>query len=296
MKELEKYEIFFGDVGLTSTSANHTANMAKEYYQSYEKQLNSISLHETTVNLIGTENYNTIQAETPHDTFNHITDLLTVTYKCKALIAWLREAIKARKLLYDTVSKIDLIRYCEMIGEKYPEMQYPEAKLTEDGYIATLSIKDRNKYIELETICATIGSYIHQDGAFSKAREKMKDILLHPTKYDANGRDTIFTDNSSTYSTVEIDDKFFELQNIHRESQAQLNKMKFDMESAVSASAREYQAQLSKNTLEYNQKMTELNNSRQSWLIAELTRIGELKIVIPDSLKETYDMINKLGK
>ena len=38
---MEKYEInirspFFGEEGLTSTSANHIANIAKEYYQSLE--------------------------------------------------------------------------------------------------------------------------------------------------------------------------------------------------------------------------------------------------------------------
>nr|DAU84907.1 MAG TPA: hypothetical protein [Caudoviricetes sp.] len=31
--------VFFGTDGLTSTSANHIANIAKEYIQNYEKEL-----------------------------------------------------------------------------------------------------------------------------------------------------------------------------------------------------------------------------------------------------------------
>ena len=42
-------KVFFGENGLTSTSANHVANLAKEFISSSEKYLNSISFVKTTI-------------------------------------------------------------------------------------------------------------------------------------------------------------------------------------------------------------------------------------------------------
>ena len=45
---MEKYKSpFFGTEGLTSTSANHIANIAKEYYQSLEAELEATNFVKT---------------------------------------------------------------------------------------------------------------------------------------------------------------------------------------------------------------------------------------------------------
>lgn len=48
-------------VALTSTSANHIANLAKEYIQGVETQLNSICFFNAEVALVGSTGASTIQ-------------------------------------------------------------------------------------------------------------------------------------------------------------------------------------------------------------------------------------------
>ena len=51
---MEKDLIFFGEQGLTSTSANFVANIAKERYASIVQALESIVFYTTTIKLLGT--------------------------------------------------------------------------------------------------------------------------------------------------------------------------------------------------------------------------------------------------
>ena len=48
-------KVFFGENGLTSTSANHVANLAKEFITSSEEYLNSISFINCEIGLIGSD-------------------------------------------------------------------------------------------------------------------------------------------------------------------------------------------------------------------------------------------------
>lgn len=60
--------IFFGDAGLTAASANHIANLAKEYVQDIESKLNNFQLYRSSVALIGTQEQNVL-SEGVNDTF-----------------------------------------------------------------------------------------------------------------------------------------------------------------------------------------------------------------------------------
>lgn len=48
--------------------------------------------------------------------------------------------------------------------------------------------------------------------------------------------------------------------------------------------------------LEYAEKMCIIRAELLEWKKAEITKIGHLKIIIPDSLQEIYTKINSLGK
>lgn len=45
-------KVFFGESGLTSTSANHVANLAKEFISSNENYLNNISFINCKIGII----------------------------------------------------------------------------------------------------------------------------------------------------------------------------------------------------------------------------------------------------
>lgn len=162
---MEKDKIFFGESGLTTTSANYVANLAKEAYQFVEEKLNSIQFYTTKVKLISSNENTLLSLGT--DDIEEIPTALKEVASLKSLIAWLREAIKAKEIL---IKEAKGLSYGDF-GIVTPEQPEMEETISEDHYIATLNIKQRNSYYYLDTLCAVLGNYIHPNGAYSKARK-----------------------------------------------------------------------------------------------------------------------------
>lgn len=93
--------IFFspdGD-GLTSTSANHIANMAKEMIRNFDSTIANLVFYTTEVSLIGIDSRNMLQQGATDADVLSVAGKLRIIAQAKSLIAWLREAIKARERL-----------------------------------------------------------------------------------------------------------------------------------------------------------------------------------------------------
>lgn len=104
-------------VALTSTSANHIANLAKEYIQGVETQLNNICF------------------------FN-----VEGVAQAKSLIAWLREGIKAKENLMKGLQTISLEDWCRENGTIRPESPTYGHVLTEVEYYAYLYLYSYYKH------------------------------------------------------------------------------------------------------------------------------------------------------
>ena len=52
---MEQDLTFFAENGLTSTSANHIANLAKEYVKAQEQELESVEFYNTYLTIIGSD-------------------------------------------------------------------------------------------------------------------------------------------------------------------------------------------------------------------------------------------------
>lgn len=90
---------FFGDKGLTSTSANHIANLAKEAYERLEAKLNTTSFIRETITVIGSTAETTVKlAQT--GLITSAPNILKEICEYKSLIAWLREAIIEKENLF----------------------------------------------------------------------------------------------------------------------------------------------------------------------------------------------------
>ncbi len=285
-------DVFFAENGLTSTSANHIANLAKEAYQNLENELNSICFYTTKVSLLGTSTKEVLQYG------NQLIDTtkLNRIAELKSLIAWLREAIKAKEQLTRNINKLELRGYCEMMGIEYPNRPVMEASLTESEYYDSLNIKARNRYYQLETQAAVLGKYIHQNSPYAIARESLAHKIANPKEVKGSGRDTLIYSYEPVASLNDVDKQFFELQNKYREIQAQLNAMKHECEIAINESEVKVQTEYSTAFNKYSLEMEELQNKLREYIIAENNRIKALKIVIPDSLKSIYEYVSTLGK
>ncbi len=288
-------KVFFGTNGLTSTSANHIANIAKEHIQNYETELKNISFVTTKITLLNSEPVKTSIGITK-ERLDTINDALDTIAHAKSLIAWLREAIKAKECIIAKIRAYDIVKYCEEVMHiEYPtHPRLHRGYLTEEEYYDSLSIKERNRYYSLETQAAVLGKYIHPEGALSKAREELHNYITNPYTVNENGRDTVIYSHIPSISTEEVDKKFFELQKKYRAVQAELNGIKHACELALEADKTAKDIEYEKQLQEYNKKIDTISSEYEKWKNNQLAEAASLKIVIPNSLQVIYNEIKTL--
>lgn len=284
-------------VALTSTSANHIANLAKEYIQGVETQLNNICFFDVRVALVGTlADANIIQTGESSEVLDSLQSLLEGVAQAKSLIAWLREGIKAKENLMKGLQTISLEDWCKEYRMVKPETPNYGHVLTEVEYYASLPIKERNRYYQLETEAAVLGKYIHPDGHLSDARKELKDKLQHPHKVDGKGRDALIYTYTPTVDVAEVDNVFYELQKKHREIQAQLNAMKYSCEQTINESTNKVNTEYMAASQKYQAELKDVLGTFKTWKDEKSQEYSKLKIVVPNSLLGIYNTINSLGK
>lgn len=284
---MKKDEIFFGDNGLTSTSANFVANLAKEMYTGIETELDHLHFYLTTVGLISGGQDRII--ENGVSSLNDIEQKLKDIAQLKSLIAWLREAISARDRLIAEIKS-------SVFGIEIIPMPEREHLLTADDVIGEMSIKERNRYYQLETFCSTIGKFIHRDGTFNKERSKLHDIVVAPCSTSGEGSNMVVYTYAPTVSPEEVDNKFAYLQQLYRENQAQLNSIKHQIETVVLKDTTEKNERYKVAYDEYRRNDIARSLEIQNKRTAEIQRISNLKIIIPDSLKQIFEKVQNYGK
>ena len=292
---MESNSVFFSVNGLTSTSANHVANLAKEYVQNLEKDLDNTSFINTSVTLIDSNN-NVTTSIGKDDTFLELVETkLNKISEAKSLIAWLREALKAKEKLQAELNKLTTSEWVKMEkNEVYPTFPERDNYMTPDDYYASLNIKERNRYYMLETQAAVYGKYIHPSGAFAKAREELSDKLNRPHEVKEDGRDTIIYNYNPSVEQSKVEDLFFKLQKDYRQVQAQLNGMKHECELTLSENRISIDNKYKEELAKYNQAITNYNAEYNIWMKKKSQEYASLKIAIPDNLKSIYNEVNSL--
>lgn len=281
---------FFAENGLTATSANHLSNIAKENYMAIERQMAKLEFYRTAVSLIGDSEEAVVSCGTGPERFSQIRKWVEEVCACKSLIAYLREAIKAKDKL-----TMDLDDYgaeeIQELSEKEPEK---EDRLTFEQVLDSWPIKERNRYLGLETRCAVIGKFIHPDGEYSEARKHFTDRMLSPKELHENGKDTLVYSYYPNIDGQEIDALFFELQAEHRKAQAELNGMRNEINRLIDEDWRRKSDAWSVEHEKWSESMIRLKERIMREKEDRSKEIENLRIVIPDSLKPIYGKIKAL--
>ena len=281
---------FFAENGLTATSANHLSNIAKENYMAIERQMAKLEFYRTAVSLIGDSEEAVVSCGTGPERFSQIRKWVEEVCACKSLIAYLREAIKAKDKL-----TMDLDDYgaeeLQELSEKEPEK---EDRLTFEQVLDSWPIKERNRYLGLETRCAVIGKFIHPDGEYSEARKHFTDRMLSPKELHENGKDTLVYSYYPNIDGQEIDALFFELQAEHRKAQAELNGMRNEISRLIDEDWRRKSDAWSVEHEKWSESMIRLKERIMREKEDRSKEIENLRIVIPDSLKPIYGKIKAL--
>lgn len=292
----EKYDVFFGENGLTSTSANFIANKAKELYDMPQRILGNIKFTDYSICVPGTgqQAYEVKEGMTL-DQLDKSINAIDSIGELKALISWLREAIKARENMLAEIQKVSWAFIVANLGYDAPEQPRRIQPMTQDEALATLSIKERCRYYTLEAQCANLGKIIHPDGPLSNALKNVKSKILNPISTRGEGRDLTITKYSASIDPAEVEKRMMVLQEKHRSYQAELNGIKHKLEVMVQEDTAKKQSEFTNAYSEWTKEINRLEQVAEEARLKELEIARGLKIVIPDALRKAYDIVKAAG-
>ena len=288
--KLESVDLTEGK-GLTATSANYLANLAKEILKGDERSLKHLSFINTDIELI---NGDKKRYQSGRTSTEDIPALIHKIGELHSFIAWVREGIKAKDTLSQMVDNYTIQEYCADCGIEYSDLPN-EQRCSETTVVAEMDIKERNRYLMLEAFSAAYGQYVHPDGAFSDARDDMLDKINNPTKLMGNGRDTIIYSYTRSLPTTEVEATFLELQSKYRDYEKQLNALKFKIKEEVNRRNTQYINEYKTACEEYAAKIKEIRNDFNKHVISLNEYVKSLKIVIPKELQTIFDYLESLG-
>lgn len=285
--------VYLNEKGITSTSANHLANLAKESIKEAEAILDNISFVNKRVELINGEKKDLRINE---NRLPEISTLLNRISNMHAFCAWVREAIKEKESLLSEIDHLDLAKFCKIKEIELPEFPTRPLVTTTEEVMREMNIKEKNRYLTLEAFASTYGEYIHPGGSIANAREDFYKRLNVPNETSGSGRDMVIYSYSPVVSQGKLDSTYLALQESHRKYEKELNAIKYQVKEEANRRNSVAQAEFNKEYSVYSAEIEKLNNALAAYKIKGREEIVNLKIVIPDSLKETYEYLEALGK
>lgn len=291
----EKYAGFFNEKGITSTSANHIANKGKEMMKSEQACLDSINFVDTTAGLLSGGEAKTITRGILTSDFGTYRASINKIAALNAMTAWIREAIKAKNEIINLAKTVELREWADENGVVLPTLPSTSYNdnLTEQDVIASWEVEKQAKYYNLEAFCSLLGKWIHPKGAFYEAKKNMDKAIQNPNKVEGNGRDAIVYSYEPSMYTSDVKQEFTELSDNLRSKEAELNKMKKEIEDTIFNNKVEKESKFKVAYAAYNDKMNELRNEFEGWKLSLQKQMSELKIYLPEGIKSTYDKISK---
>ena len=287
--------IFFGNQGLTKTSANHIKDLASHKLENAIAAIDKMSFINEDIAIIGNAERHVAQKGWDETALNDLDSDLDYISRVKSLQAWLGEALKAKNELERQLSRITFDDFLKFKGYTLNKPNVP-SELTKQEWVDSLNVKERNRFLHLETLCAVYGKCIHPSGSFDTARKKLQKVVNQPTLIEGQGINTIFHHYSPSIDINDIEQRYFELQAKHREYQAEFNASQHKFELVRDA-------QLHEDMTHYDELLNEYQSQRDKYL-SEYTqykkelqkKVADLKIIIPHDLESIYNEINSLGK
>ena len=290
---------FTNEEGMTSTSAQHVSAMANVMVQDIKQHIMGLRLYEKSIRVIGDAE---VTVETVNNTLPEISDGVKQICKANALIAWLREAVKEREQAQQYIQDMTLDKWMELQGIEKPTSPVPPMmpKINFQDYKTILdtglSVKEYNRFVELNSALAVYGEMIHDKGLLTRQKNELARILQNPTEVKESGRDTIITTYKVDVNvSVDIDKLYTELQSEYRKLQAEKN----GIEAKFSNLAMDYQtrkmeewkaakAQYDRDLQKVNSELVGIQTQMQEWKKQRLEELAALKIIIPNDLKALY--------
>ena len=273
-----------GKDGLTVTSANHVANIAKEMYEAAESRLKAMKLCSRDFTLaVNGKNYR-VENESEKADLETLGATLREIGELKSLIAYLREGIKAKEALNRDEAFEAHIDGLIKEGRKDLARPTLTAAPTFETKFGELTAEQKARYYALEAKCATIGKYIHPDGVFAQARDAYFEHKQNPIEVVGSGQEAEVYEYTSNFTAEEVNEAFFALQKEYRSMQAELNKLKAEVDEKVADET----TKLNSETAAALQLWTE---ARKAERLKYSEAVKALRVVIPQNLLGVYEKV-----
>lgn len=278
--------------GLTSTEANHIANITKELVKGIESGVINLGLEKTF--LVQSDN-SKLQLNSPKVNSNIEADVLRIG-ELYSLSAWLKNAIKFKETKMDNLRRESFI--FDDSNFKLESPNVTPLDTTFETYLNSLNTKVLNEYFTNEAKAAHIGKFVHN---FDSVREGFKSHKPFQIEQTAHG--TLIYENVLVYDEEELLKVFFNLQKEHREAESKVNfiKAKYkewakDEENKRNSLLKEiFESNKSiseKRELERKTKTLEFENDKKQ----KISDIASMKIIVPDDLQTILDFVLEYSK
>lgn len=296
MKIKESYKVFFaenGGKGITSTSANHIANKGKELLKYKQSLLDNVRFMTTKVRLISgnSDTGDVLSTGVTVEELKSYNDIINEIGKVNAMIAWLREAIKAKEQILADVRNYDMETWAKENEIDIPVVPRRGYSLTSDDVVSTWDENKRARYYALDAYTSLLGKWIHPRGGFFEAKKDMHDKLSNPHKIEGSGRDAIIYTYSLSLLESEVNDEYKRLSEELRHKEAEFNKMKSEIDTTVAKSTSDADEAYVLAHDKYMEEMTNIRAKFRAWQSKTLEEARNLKIHMPGTVQETFDSI-----
>ena len=297
--------LYFGDAdidsvfltsgeGITSTSANYLANLAQEVIQEKKLSIENISfLNSKIVTPLCPQGIEYSKANYDLDKLEQTIDEIA---KFNTFCAWIREGIKAKEAMKDAIDRISFEIWMEAFNRRITSKSFVKFSRLKFMSGNGLSIGERFNMLKSEAIASTYGKLIHQDSPISNARKALQNKTVNPVEMTGAGQDLTIYKYEPAASIEEVDANFMRLQNRQREAEKELNQIKAQMRKAMEEKEVEESALHAEYMEEHKKSHAELLAIYNAEMAMVRDYSSNLKIIIPEALKETYQYLNNLGK
>lgn len=300
-EEIGHHLTFFAGKGISMSDANTVAGKAGDIADQVSRLLNQTGSFIKTTELDG----KVVVLQKPKKIEN-LDEISRRDGELYGLKAYLMEAIKAKNGLIDYLKVVPLEDFAEEDEEfdKFDtkEDRAPERKnATENTVLQDWSLEERADYYLLEARVAHLGKKIHPGGMLDKiAEESFEGIRYEKEELNSGkgGTKTHVAEVTSVYTPQEAQTVFYGLHDERRELEKGLNYFKARLKNELNAKQIEAEKKFSEKLDEFNelQKKKRERNEKlrsvfQSRRLEYVREASDLKILVPDNLKEIYDFV-----